>query len=61
MHFNTEIEIDLNEVKQFVEDTEFHQFLLTHAPSFETAAFILQSLLNAIAEASANQAFDNIE
>ena len=59
MYYNSEIEIDLSEVKNFIEAPSFHQYLLEHAPSFETAAFILQSLLNAVD--SAAQQIDIIE
>ena len=51
MQFDTEMTIDLDEVKDFIESNKFTRFLLDTAPSFETAAFVLQSLLNAVEEA----------
>lgn len=36
-----EVEINLAEVKGFLENADFHRYLLANAPSFETAAFIL--------------------
>lgn len=47
-----DIEIDLNEVASFVKSSEFHEYLLYNAPSFETAAYILQTLLDAVDTAS---------
>lgn len=49
-----EVTIDLKEVKQFIESPDFHQYLLAHTPSFETAAFILQSLLDAVETAASS-------
>lgn len=51
MQFDTELTIDLEEVKEYIENAKFTRFLLDTAPSFETAAFVLQSLLNAVEEA----------
>lgn len=47
------IEVDLNDVKQFVESADFAQYLLSHTTDFTTAAWILQTLLDAI-DAAAN-------
>lgn len=47
-----DIEIDLNEVAGFVKSQDFHEYLLYHAPSFETAAYVLQTLLDAVDIAS---------
>ena len=49
-----EITIDLDEVKAYIENPEFHRYLLDTAPSFEAAAFILQTLLDAV-ESAVNQ------
>ena len=54
-----EITVDLEEVKTFIEDPDFHQYLLSNAPNFETAAFVLQTLLDAVNTAAAE--VDNIE
>lgn len=57
MQFDTEITIDLQEVKDYIDNSEFTKYLLDTAPSFGCAAFILQSLLNAVDEAA--QSIDN--
>jgi hypothetical protein len=57
MQFNTELTIDLDEVKNFIESSTFTQFLLEKAPSFECAAFVLQKLMDAVDEAA--QSLDN--
>lgn len=49
-----EITIDLDEIKAYIENPEFHRYLLDTAPSFEAAAFILQTLLDAV-ESAVNQ------
>ena len=56
---STEITIDLGEVRSFVEDSDFHAYLLLHTANFETAAWILQTLLNAVNEAEST--IDNQE
>lgn len=57
MEFNTEMTIDLQEVKDYVESPKFTRFLLDSTPSFECAAFVLQALLDAVEQAS--QTLDN--
>lgn len=57
MDFNTELTVDLDEVKEFIESYVFTQFLLDKAPSFECAAFVLQKLMDAVEEAA--QSLDN--
>lgn len=42
---NTEITVDLEKVENFVRSDEFCQFLIANAYDFETAAYILQILL----------------
>ena len=57
MEFDTEITIDLQEVKDYIVNPDFSKFLLDTAPSFGCAAFVLQTLLNAVEEAA--QSIDN--
>ena len=57
MQFNTEIMIDLDEVKKFIESEKFTRFLLGAAPSFDCAAFVLSKLFDAVDEAA--QSLDN--
>ena len=47
------IEIDLEDIEQFVMSEEFRDFILSHTTEFGTAAFILQTLLNKIEELKA--------
>lgn len=54
-----EVEVDLNEVKNVIEAPEFAQYLLSHTTQFSSAAFILQTLLDAV-EAAASS-IDNDE
>ena len=57
MYFDTELIIDLQEVKEYIENPKFAQYLLDTCPSFGCAAFVLQSLLDALA--AAQQSVDN--
>lgn len=57
MQFNTEITIDFDEVKKFIESEKFTCLLLDAAPSFSCAAFILSKLFDAVDEAA--QSLDN--
>lgn len=41
------IEIDLQEVRRLITDSEFTTFLLEYTENFEISAFILQTLLDA--------------
>ena len=54
-----ETTVDLDEVKRVIEAPEFAQYLLSHTTEFSSAAFILQTLLNAVDEAA--QTLDNSE
>ena len=54
-----EVTVDLAEVKEVIEAPEFAQYLLTHTTQFSTAAFILQTLLDAVDAAA--QHIDNTE
>ena len=47
-----EIEVDLNEVKNTIEAPEFAEYLLSHTTQFSSAAFILQTLLDAVEAAA---------
>ena len=57
MQFDTEMTIDLDEVKEFIETRASTQLLLDAAPSFGCAAFVLQKLMDALDEAA--QSLDN--
>ena len=54
-----EVTVDLAEVKEVIEAPEFAQYLLSHTTQFSTAAFILQTLLDAVDNAA--QQLDNSE
>ena len=54
-----EVEVDLDEVKRTIEAPEFAQYLLSHTTQFSSAAFILQTLLDAVEGAAAS--LDNSE
>jgi hypothetical protein len=43
-----ELEVNLAEVKSVIEHPDFAQYLLSHTTSFGAAAFILQTLLDAV-------------
>lgn len=46
MHCN----VDIDNVEEFIESDTFTQFLLNKTTDFGTAAFILQTLLDKVAE-----------
>ena len=50
MQLMNTIEIDLQEVEEFVISDKFRDFLLTNTVSIGTAAFVLQVVLNKIDE-----------
>lgn len=54
-----EMDVDLAEVKEVIEHPDFAQYLLAHTRSFGAAAFILQTLLDAVE--SAAHSVDNSE
>lgn len=56
---NFEVSVDLDEVRAVIEAEEFSEYLLSHVTEFASAAFILQTLLNAVEEAA--QQVDNSE
>lgn len=45
-----EIEVDLEEVEEFITDDNFIQFILNNTTQFGTASFILQTLTEKIDE-----------
>ena len=57
MEQDMDIEVDLQEIKEYIENPKFTQFLLDSTPSFGCAAFVLQKLLDALDEAA--QSVDN--
>lgn len=54
-----ETTVDLKDVKNFIESDKFAQFLLANTTEFSTAAYILQTLLDAVDEAA--RSIDNTE
>ena len=46
-----EVSVDINEVEDFITNEKFTNFLLENTADFGVAAFIIQSLLDAIKEA----------
>ena len=58
MNVNTEMTIDLQEVKDYIENPKFASYLLETCPTFECAAFVLQSLVDAVQNAA--QSVDNL-
>ena len=53
-----DITIDLQEVKDYIENPKFATYLLETCPNFECAAFVLQSLINAVQNTA--QSVDNL-
>ena len=48
MNWDTTVNVDLDEVEEFIESEKFIQFLLNNTTDFGTAAFVLQSVQEAI-------------
>ena len=46
-----EVSVDIKEVEEFITDEKFTNFLLENTADFGVAAFIMQSLLDAIENA----------
>lgn len=44
------IEVDLEDVERFVNNPDFHYYLLNNVTDFNTAAFILQTLIDTVEE-----------
>lgn len=51
--FDTTMEVDIEDVENFITSEMYTQFLLDHTTQFSTAAFILQKGLEAVEEAKA--------
>ena len=47
------VDVDINNVKEFVLSDKFRDFLMTETTEFGTAAFVLQTLLEKIDEIEA--------
>lgn len=45
-----EATVNINDVKQFVNSPKFSKFLINNTTKFETACFVLQTLLDKIEE-----------
>lgn len=45
-----DVEVDINEVERFINNPDFHFYLINNVSEFTTAAFILQTLLNKVKE-----------
>ena len=46
MEFNTEMTVNPEEVRKFVESDKFIKFLLENTTEFSVAAFVLQAVLD---------------
>lgn len=44
------VEVDLEDVERFIHNSDFHYYLLNNVTDFNTAAFILQTLINTVEE-----------
>lgn len=42
------VEVDMEEVETFIHNQDFHYYLVNNVKDFNTAAFILQTLLDAV-------------
>ena len=54
-------EINFDDVENCIRNSEFAQFLLSHTDEFNSAAFILQVLLNSLDAIYDAQEIDNFE
>ena len=52
------IEVDINEVERFIKNPDFHYYLVNNVTEFNTAAFILQVLLDKVEEIKRSQVED---
>ena len=48
MNWDTTVNVDLDEVKEFIESDKFVGFLLNNTTNFGVAAFVLQTVYDAI-------------
>ena len=46
--FNTQLEVDLEEVEKFVTSDKFTNFLLSNTTDFAVAGYVLQTLLDSL-------------
>ena len=46
-----EMTVNLENIREFIEGEDFHQFLVSHTTDFGTATWVLQTLLEAYFEA----------
>lgn len=44
--------VNLEDVKEFIENEKFHQFLLSNTSDFAVAGWVLQTLLDALDDAN---------
>lgn len=44
--------VNLEDVKEFIENEKFHQFLLSNTSDFAVAGWVLQTLLDALNDAN---------
>ena len=49
------VDVDINNVKEFVLSDKFRDFLMSETTEFGTAAFVLQTLLEKIDEIEADE------
>jgi hypothetical protein len=49
------IEIDIDDLDSFVHNQDFHYYLLNNTTDFNTAAFILQTLIDTVEELKQQQ------
>ena len=49
------IEVDINDVERFINNPDFHYYLVNNTVDFGTAAFILQTLLDKVKEIRQSQ------
>lgn len=52
------VEVDMNEVERFINNPDFHYYLVNNVVEFSTAAFILQTLLDKVQEMRQSQVED---
>lgn len=55
-----EVVVDLDEVQKVVESEEFSQYLIDHATTMGTIAFITQKVLEAVAEEKQNEIIERM-
>ena len=53
------VQVDLEEVEAFIKNQDFHYYLVNNVSDFNSAAFILQTLLDAVDAAKKQLQVDN--